>query len=305
MTQPRPLPEPLADQPFSTRDAQAAGVPRSRLRRGDLVAPFHGARHGIHAAAEDVESRCRAYLPVMHPRACFSHTTAAALYELPLPVDRGGHRTLHVSTIHPVRAPKGRGVTGHCLVGERERRMLRGLPVPTPIEVWVQLGQLMSADELVMVGDALTRRKGPYADMSELHDAVAGSAGRPGVSRLRDAADRVRARTDSPMETALRLAIVRAGLPEPQVNYVICERGGRTIAHGDLVFPVQRVVVEYDGEHHRTSEEQYRIDIDRLWRIESHGWRVIRINRTHMRAGAREAIARIRQALSIGPNTPS
>lgn len=107
------------------------------------------------------------------------------------------------------------------------------------------------------------------------------------------------------METLLRLAIVRGGLPEPFVNYVICGPGGRTIAHGDLVFPDERVVVEYDGDHHRTDAEQYRIDVDRLWAIDSLGWRVIRINRSHMRNNAREALTRIATALTIRPNTPS
>jgi very-short-patch-repair endonuclease len=239
----------------------------------------------------------------MHPRSVFSHVTAAKLYGLP--VLPGDDADLHVTTIHPVRAPKGRGIIGHAVVGERERCDLRGLPVPTPVEVWVQLASVSSADDLVIVGDALTRRKAPLADTDQLAAAVAEATGRPGITRLRDALPRVRPRTDSPMETVLRLAIVRGGLPEPHVNYGIHGRAGRIVAHGDLVFPSQRVVVEYDGDQHRTSEEQYRIDIDRLWRIESLGWRVIRINRTHMRDNAREALYRIRRALTVGPNTPS
>jgi hypothetical protein len=303
MVQPRPLPEQLREKPFSTRHAQRAGVSRSRLRRGDLAAPFHGVREDACLVADDVESRCRAYLPVMHPRAFFSHATAAALIGLPLPNGQDGS-ALHVTTPHPVRAPKGRGIAGHSAVGDREAVELRGLPVAAPVEAWVQLASLLSADELVVTGDALVRRKQPYTGIDDLESAVAAAAGRPGVSRLRDAIVRVRARTDSPMETILRLAIVRAGMPEPFVNYAICGRGGRTIAHGDLVFPDQRLVVEYDGDHHRTSAAQYRIDIDRLRAIDALGWRVIRITHTHMRHNAREALTRIQAALTIGPNTP-
>jgi hypothetical protein len=251
----------------------------------------------------DVESRCRAYLPVMHPRALFSHATAAQLYGLPLPA-RLDSSTLHVTTIHPLRAPKGRGITGHAVVREPQRLQRLGLPVPSPVEVWTQLAETLSTDELVLVGDAVTRRKGPLADVVDLRAAVEDAHGRRGVTRLREAVALVRARTDSPMETVLRLAIVRAGLPEPLVNYAIVGRDGRTIAHGDLVFARARVVVEYDGDHHRTSKRQYDIDIDRLWAIESLGWRVVRINSTHMTGDARPALARIRATLSSRPDAP-
>ena len=107
------------------------------------------------------------------------------------------------------------------------------------------------------------------------------------------------------METVLRLAVVRAGLPEPHVNHPIAGASGRIVASGDLVFPAARLVVEYDGDHHRTDPEQYQTDIDRVYRIESLGWTVVRISKMHMRDGASEALARIRQALKTnGPNMP-
>lgn len=101
------------------------------------------------------------------------------------------------------------------------------------------------------------------------------------------------------METILRLAILRAGLPEPRVNYKIANRTGDVVAHGDLVFPAARVVVEYDGDQHRTDARQYYLDVDRLWRIHSLDWNVVRINRTHLAGGAAEAVRRIRLALTL------
>ncbi|HEY8282497.1 MAG TPA: DUF559 domain-containing protein [Leifsonia sp.] len=125
-------------------------------------------------------------------------------------------------------------------------------------------------------GDALTRRQ---------------SAGRP--------------RSDSPMESVLRLAIVRADLPEPEVNGELRDAEGRLVALGDLVFADRRVVVEYDGDHHRHDRSQYATDIDRLWRIEEQGWRVVRINGTHMANGAAEAVARVRSALQLDSEVPN
>ena len=64
-------------------------------------------------------------------------------------------------------------------------------------------------------------------------------------------------------------------------------------------------MIEYDGDHHRTDPIQYQTDIDRLFLIESLGWRVLRVTKEHMREDAREAIARVRSALaSSGPDMP-
>ncbi len=97
------------------------------------------------------------------------------------------------------------------------------------------------------------------------------------------------------METVLRLAIVRAGLPEPVVNYAIDV--GERLLHADLAYPQERLAVEYDGDQHRIDARQYERDIDRLWRIEARGWRVIRINKSHLLGSGGEAIRRVRAAL--------
>ncbi|MGH1548686.1 endonuclease domain-containing protein [Leifsonia poae] len=234
----------------------------------------------------------------------FSHATAAALYGLPLPT-RVRDAEIDVSCVLPARAPKGRGVTGHALATGPTLTEIDGLPVPEPAEVWCQLAAILTVDELVIAGDALLRRKHPLCAQRTLQEAVSAAGCRPGVRKLRQAIELVRARTDSPMESVLRLAIIRAGLTEPAVNYAIADATGRIRASGDLVFPAARVVVEYDGDHHRSDRRQWNTDIDRLYIIESIGWRVVRINSAHMADGAREALARIRSALrSSGPNTP-
>jgi very-short-patch-repair endonuclease len=96
------------------------------------------------------------------------------------------------------------------------------------------------------------------------------------------------------METTLRLAIIRAGLPEPEVNWAILDVGGTFQGFADLAFPRFRVLVEYDGDHHRTDPDQYFTDVDRLWMFQTLGWRIVRVNKTHPIA---EAIRRIRTAL--------
>ena len=95
----------------------------------------------------------------------------------------------------------------------------------------------------------------------------------------------------------LRLLLVRHGIPEPLVNAPIRDGFGRVIAHGDLVWPAQKVVVEYDGRHHAEDVRQFGIDIRRINAIEAEGWRVIRVDLGLLREPA-VLLALVRAALA-------
>ncbi|MGO4690258.1 endonuclease domain-containing protein [Glaciibacter sp. 2TAF33] len=228
----------------------------------------------------------------------FSHVTAALLHGLPLPRRFLERRSLDVATAVRGRRRSGVGVHGHLVphVGMVEANT-DGLGVASVVDVWCQLATSLSLDELIVVGDSLVRRQRPLATLVQLEQAVASHSGRPGVRRLREALALVRVRTDSPRETRLRLIIVRAGLPEPEVNAEIVDRYGVFLAWGDLVYPHQRVLVEYDGEQHRDDEEQFHRDVDRVDALMEEGWRVIRFNKSHLGPRQPEIIGRIRRAL--------
>lgn len=294
--QPQPLPPILRSESFSTRAARQAGVSGERLRRSDLTAPFRGVRVPTEKVPTTVVEKCRAYRLLLPAGGLFSHGTAAQLLGLPVPARIRDDPLINVAVPRPARAPRMRGVRGHQLATLPAMSLVRGLPVPEPAELWCQLGRILTIDELVVIGDALSQRSNPLTSPAELRDALENATARPGIRALRSAVELVRARTDSPMESRLRLAIVRDGLPEPLVNYIIAgpERG----YHLDLAYPHRRLAVEYDGDQHRTDPDQYRLDVDRHWRIQSLGWRIVRINSAHMVAGAHEAIRRVRLALA-------
>lgn len=115
----------------------------------------------------------------------------------------------------------------------------------------------------------------------------------------------VRPRTDSPTETELRLDLVEFGLPEPEVNVDIFDSFGRLIAIGDLVYRRYRVIVEYDGDHHRRDRAQYERDVDRLDDLARAGWRVVRFNRSHRGIRRRQRLERVHEALLAAGWTPS
>jgi hypothetical protein len=186
---------------------------------------------------------------------------------------------LHVTTVRPARTPRTRGVAGHHTEEPLELTMHRGLLIPGPADVWRSLSSQLSVDELIIAGDGLVCRQDPLATMAQLRRAVALNAGRRGNLSLRAAFEQVRPRTDSQRETTLRLLIVRAGLPEPEVNGRLTPDGERE-RFGDLVFRPWRVVLEYEGIHHQLSREAYLDDIDRFGEL-SPLWRFVRVAKEH------------------------
>ncbi|PRC42513.1 hypothetical protein C6A85_000000110105 [Mycobacterium sp. ITM-2017-0098] len=59
---------------------------------------------------------------------------------------------------------------------------------------------------------------------------------------------------------------------------------GHVFAYLDMGWPHLKIAVEYDGEQHRTDDQQYRWDAIRLRRIIANGWihiRVIKGDRPH------------------------
>ncbi|MCP2366530.1 very-short-patch-repair endonuclease [Agromyces flavus] len=290
------LPEELSSAAFSVRRGRKAGLSTGRLRGPDLVRPFHGVRV-IATVDLDLIAVCRAYAERMRPCEVFTHRTAAALHGLPVRGMRPDGE-IDVAAIAPKGLPRAHGVRGHRVKADLVSiEEVDGLRVISAIDAWCQLAAELTERTLVVLGDALVRRQGPIATIEALRRAVEGMAGRRGARRLARAFARVRANTDSPQETWLRLDLVDAGLPEPAVNVTIHDATGKQIAIGDLVYLEWRVLVEYDGEQHREDRAQYARDVERLDDLARAGWRVIRFNATHTGPRRILAIARVREAL--------
>jgi len=298
------LPSPFDREPFSVADGSSLGISASRLRANDLDRPFHGVRvataeddASIAAERDDVLSRCRAYATRMPFGAFFSHVTAAHLWGLPVP-RRFDAAPIHVSVQSPSRAPRGSGVRGHKLDGSHWRAVeFDGFVLAHPIDAWCQLGTTLHEGELVMVADSIMRRVDPLGSRHDLLIGLARMGRRRGVTRLRSAYERSRPGTDSPKESELRLLIVDAGLPEPRVNHAILDGAGRFLALGDLVYAEYRILIEYDGGTHFADEQQIFHDIDRLDAVMASGWRVIRVNRSHLFPTPDAILMTIRHAL--------
>lgn len=244
------------------------------------------------------QAGARDYAARMPADQFFSHATAALLHGLPVPPRLLDSITVDVATDVKTRRRAGRNVRGH-LVPTASVTVVEvdGMRVASIVDTWCQLSTILTIEELVVVGDSLVRRQHPPATLEELEYAVTRQAGRAGVRRLREAHTLVRPRTDSARETELRLVIVFAGLPEPEVNVRLVNLYGAFMAFGDLVYVRYRILIEYDGGVHREDEKQFHKDIDRLDEPMEEGWRVIRVNNSHLGGRKHALIARIRRAL--------
>ncbi|RZU65805.1 uncharacterized protein DUF559 [Microterricola gilva] len=298
-----PLPPELEGRPFSVADARAAGLKVERLRSSDLSSPFHGVR--VTAPSTDVLEQCHAYATRMQPGQFFSHLTAARIWGAPLPAEFDAAEALHVSSFAPRRPPHARGVIGHELrAGSATAVLRRGLPVTDPATTWIQLSGLLPAAEVVVVGDHLVLDPylldpldpRPFVTLADLESRVAGYSGR-GKRAAAEALSRVRVGAESRPETLLRLLLVDAGLPEPLLNQVLRGPAGAFLGRVDMVFPLWRIVVEYDGDQHRTSRSQYERDLSRLEGIRRAGWLVIQVRRHGLFVRPDVTVAKVRAAL--------
>lgn len=78
------------------------------------------------------------------------------------------------------------------------------------------------------------------------------------------------------MESRLRMLIVLAGLPEPEVNLLVAtDKEGIARRKYDLCWPEVRLIVEYDGRLHIERVEQWESDLGRREEIDDSGWRII------------------------------
>lgn len=207
----------LTMRPFSTAEAQAAGVNRGRLESADLDRPFRGVRSvGVH-------SRLASYVPRLREYDRFSHTSAAELWGAPLPPRLSD--VVHVTATHGAARPRARGMSGH-VSRSGTPVFRRELPLSDAATTFIELASLLNERELVAVGDHLVLNPRildpadwrPHATIEDLRVAVEREPAR-GVRNARRTLARVRSGVESPMETELRLLLEDAGLPRAECGY--------------------------------------------------------------------------------------
>lgn len=307
------LPDWLRSQPFTAFDHS---LKRGRMSGPDIVPMFHGVRTVVggpgdwrHMADDEaLRVRCRALLRVTPDGTFFGGITAARLWGLPLPPKDLHDECLHTILWYPGQPTNRAGIIGRQINDWNAHRIeIDGLPTIDLPTLFCHLGMLLSEPDLVAVGDAMVLRPvfpragpaRPYATIDALRERVSLYKVR-GKRRAARALEQIRQGAESRPETLVRLLLVEAGFPEPELNVRLHDRFGTELARVDLLFREFRVVVEYDGDQHRTDKHQFDRDLGRLDDLAAVGWRVVRIGARSLFRDPQDAVNRVWRALVDG-----
>jgi very-short-patch-repair endonuclease len=163
-----------------------------------------------------------------------------------------------------------------------------GVRVTTPLRTAFDLARRPDRTEAIVAIDALAR--GRFAP-EELLRLAAAHRGDRGLAALRRAVALADSRSGSPMETRIRVAIHRYGLPAPELQFPV----GPYLL--DLAYPKIRLAVEYDGRDHRTADRALR-DLHRESYLTRRGWDVLRL-RASVVHDPREVAVRVHRELFV------
>ena len=304
------LPEQFTVRAFTAAEAFAEGVPRERLRRKDVV-PLGSGVYATRALAETstplaVLTLKAEALTREWPDAWASHITAARLHTLWLPGRLLDDPRVHLS--QPANAKtwvRREGVCGHRVsVRPIDLTTRNNLKVTTPARSWLDVASSCTVRELIILGDQLVRhpyprfegRTQPHATPADLTNLLAETKGTAGRRRCLTALPWIRVGADPVQETLLRLALIRAGLPEPELQ-VPALPGTRSSPRTDLGYPELKIAIQYEGDTHFIPAQQ-RADQRRDNIFLAEGWVVLRFNAEDAREGFRRAVEQVRATLT-------
>ena len=317
MSRRRPLPDEYRSAPFSRVRALATGLTEGRLRASDLERLGYGLYRHVSVALPDwtalglpdpAHGVGPGHLAALLEATggALSHQSAAHLFGIPLPPWLADEPDLQITGPGPELRSRRPGVTGHRRpLSPADVVVRHGLPCTSAERTWLDLASLLrlgQEDSLVVAGDHLVKhpwvkggRLEPVSTPGDLERAFRRVGRFKGVRLARAALPRIRVGADSPTETLVRLMLVDEGLPEPELQVHATALDADPYP-ADLGFREAKIALQYDGEHHRTSEQQL-IDARRDAWFERHGWIVIRITVEDLRDDLRDVIRQVRACL--------
>ncbi len=239
------VPAALRKGPFTFAEARGVGVTRGQLRGAGYRRLGAGLYRwvGLQASPNVMLSAVARRLP---DGAAFSGRTAAWLHGLDVtPCD-----PVEVTIPEPMGSGRRAGANVCRSVLAREEIVVRRrLPTTSALRTVVDLGGRDPLTEGVVAADLFLHAG--LVTVAELHTYVAEHPGAKGVARLRRVVGLVEPKSESAMETRLRMLLVLAGFRPPEVQVSIHDDQGRFLGRPDLLYRLQGLAIEYDGGNHR------------------------------------------------------
>jgi REase_MTES_1575 len=237
--------------------------------------------------------RCRAVALILTRGAAISGASAAYLYGANVlrpeaPVEITVRRELRIP-LHPCLLVRYSELRGGDVV------VWNGIPVTSPVRTAFDLARRCRLEEAVAAVDALLQ----VCDLTV--DEIVAYANEDrlrwhGVRRLDTVLTHASRGAESPMESRLRLTLLGAGLPEPVLQHSVHDESGNHVARLDLAYIEPRLGIEYDGEHHWTSEAIQK-DLRRQNALRALGWTLLRFTADDVLRNPSLVTSQVRSAL--------
>lgn len=180
-------------------------------------------------------------------------------------------------------------------VDDLDLAVVDGCRLTRPARTAWDLARRLPLLEAVVAVDGLARH-GRFVP-AELLVRRRNRPGARGCRRLDRVVDLADPRAESPQETRLRVLLMDAGLPKPEVQYKIADEHGFILAKVDLAYPAARLAIEYDGAVHFDRLHNQR-DQDRDGLLATHGWLTVRVRADGLGKGALGTAGRIARTLA-------
>ncbi|MGH3745013.1 MAG: endonuclease domain-containing protein, partial [Mycobacteriales bacterium] len=107
------------------------------------------------------------------------------------------------------------------------------------------------------------------------------------------------ARSESPLESAVALALAVGGAPAADRQLVVRDDGGRFLARVDFAWPAERVLLEADGFAYHTAPAALAQDRHRQNALVNAGWRPLRTTWAQAVHAPESLVREVRAALSL------
>lgn len=228
-------------------DVLAAGVPQDTLAgwvRSGRLRVVHRGVYALTGTPASVRQQARAaVLATRHPAAAASFETAALVHRVGVLATAG---TPHVTLPTAVHRPSRTTLQVHrCDLGPADIIDLDGLRATALPRTLRDL--LTAGDRLAAVWACEAALRSGSVDAPDLDDVLSRCTGRRYSVQMRQWRALVDARSESPLETAIRLLLLDAGAPALVPQHAVRTVDGHLIARLDLAWPAARLVIEADG----------------------------------------------------------
>ena len=303
---PGPALDRCPDRPFRRTHCLDLGLTEDvvdrLVRSRHLHQPMRGILHRADAP-DSLAFRAAVAALALPPGAALARTTAAWLYGIdcrPL----GEHdRIPDVECVVPtpsgvVRRP---GVRCHQAdLAAVDLTEVNGLPVTTPARTAIDLARYAMPGNGLGALDAMARAG--LVEPGELLLMVERWRGERFVARARQLIGWCDPLAESFGESWLRLRVLDAGFPRPQLQIPLVDGDGVLVYRLDLGFLEVRAAFEYDGEEFHSgpeaerSDRRRRADIERRW-----GWTAVGVGKALVLGPSMALERAVGEALSLEP----